>query len=301
MKPHLEKRLHVFGSPCRLVISAGTHKPSELLELSELELKRLESKFGSFFPGSVVSNINQAAGTGAFTPLDAESRSLLTFVSALWAQSNHLFDPTTWILRDCYSAEGRLRATAEQVKGMLKLVGWSALEITPEGARLPKKGMVINLDSCVRPYVIDTLRKQLIKEEVGHALIEMDSDAVSIGKQYDGANWMVGMRHPRGPRTAIARFKLNDQGFALRGDFEKRVKLAGENFGQALSPVDAQPLPGLLGVAVVAQTSLEACGAATIARLKTEEAGLSWLAKLGLPWMAIDRSLRCHGPLSPSH
>jgi thiamine biosynthesis lipoprotein len=75
--------------------------------------------------------------------------------------------------------------------------------------------------------------------------------------------------------------------------------MAGEQFGRALSPVDAQPLPGLLSVAVIAENCLTACSAANIARFKTEQAALRWLDKLGLPWMAIDRQLNCHGPLAP--
>jgi thiamine biosynthesis lipoprotein len=128
----------------------------------------------------------------------------------------------------------------------------------------------------------------------------MDRDVASIGKQGDGANWLVGVRHPKGSRTAITRLKLNDKGFAMRGNFEHRVSVAGENFGRALSPVDAQPLLGLLSVTVIAENCLTACSAASIARLKTEPAGLRWLEKLGYPWMAIDREMNCRGPLAPS-
>ena len=272
MTDKIEKRLHIFGSTCHLLFDGSTVDGAKMLEY---------------------------AGTGSYTPLDAESRSLLTYVTALWDQSSHLFDPTTRVLLDCYNPQGKLRATDQQLQGMLKLVGWSELEVTTDGARLPVKGMTIDLDNCVRPYAIDSVRKLLVKEGVTHALIEMGQDAASIGKQSDGANWLVGLRHPSGSRTAIARLKLNNKGFALRGDFEHRVTIGGENFGRALSPVDAQPLLGLLGVAVIAENCLTACSAASIARLKTEQSGLQWLEKLGLPWMAIDRKLQCHGPLSP--
>jgi thiamine biosynthesis lipoprotein len=295
----IEKRLHIFGSSCHLLFAGSTVDGAKMLELAQGELARLEAKFASFCPGSIIDTINQYAGTGSYTPLDAESRSLLTYVTALWDQSSHLFDPTTCVLLDCYNPQGKLRATDQQLQGMLKLVGWSELEVTADGARLPVKGMTIDLDNCVRPYAIDSVRKLLLKEGVTHALIEMGQDAASIGKQSDGANWLVGLRHPSGSRTAIARLKLNNKGFALRGDFEHRVTIGGENFGRALSPVDAQPLLGLLGVAVVAENCLTACSAASIARLKTEQSGLQWLEKLGLPWMAIDRKLQCHGPLSP--
>ena len=294
-----ELRLHVFGSACHLLVDHFSADSSDVLELARTELARLEAGFASFCPNSVVDSINRAAGTGAFTTLDAEARSLFGYVNALWDQSSHLYDPTTSVLLDCYDQKGQLLATNTQLQGMLKLVGWSSLEITTEGARLPTKGMQINLDDCMRPYAVDSIRKLFTSEGVKNALIEMDRDIASIGKQADGANWLVGVRHPKGPRTAIARLKLNDKGFAMRGDFEKRVKVAGENYGRALSPVDAQPLPGLLSVAVIAENCLTACSAATIARLKTEQAGIRWLEKLGYPWMAIDRELNCHGPLAP--
>ncbi len=294
-----ELRLHVFGSACHLLVEQDTGGSPDVLELAESELARLEVKFASFCPNSIVDSINAAAGTGAFTELDAEARSLFSYVDALWNQSSHLFDPTTHVLLGCYDARGNLLATDKQLLGMLKLVGWSSLELTPQGARLPLKGMQISLDDCIRPYAVDSIRKLFIKNGVSNALIEMDRDIASIGKQPDGANWLVGVRHPRGPRTAITRLKLNDRGFAMRGNFEKRVSVSGENFGRALSPVDAQPLPGLLSVVVIAENCLTACSAATIARLKTEQAGIRWLEKLGYPWMAIDRELRCHGPLAP--
>ena len=85
----------------------------------------------------------------------------------------------------------------------------------------------------------------------------------------------------------------------MRGNFEQRVNIANENFGRALSPVDARPLPGLLSVTVIAENCLTASSAANIARVKNEQAGLQWLEQLGLPWMAIDRELNCHGPLTP--
>lgn len=275
-------------------------RADELLDLAQAELERLEAKFASFVTGSLIDEITRAAGTGKPTSLDAESKSLFSYVTALWDQSNHLFDPTTQVLHDCYGPQGQLLVTPDQLQEKLKLVGWSALEITPRGAQLGIPGMAIDLDNCIRPYAVDSVKRLWIKNGVSNAIIEMDQDVASIGKQADGANWLVGLRHPVGHRAAISRIKLNDRGFALRGNFEHRVTMQGENFGSAISPVDAQPIPGLLSVAVIADNCLTACSAASIARLKTEQAGLRWLQKLGLPWMAIDRELACHGPLAPA-
>lgn len=293
-------RLHSFGKPCQLVIDGAAGNGEALANLARLELERLEAKFSSYKDSSIVSRINQAAGTGAFTPIDAESRSLFEYVSALWLQSSHLFDPTTRLLHNCFSEDGRQIASDTQLQNMLKLVGWKQLELSNVGARLARKGMLIDLNSCICAYAADCVGKILKRHGVRSALIEMDRDAATIGRQPDGANWLVGVRHPQGNRTAIARLKVNASGFAIRGDFERRISVDGENFGRGLSPVDGQPIPGMLSVIVIADNCLTACSAASIARLKTEQAAINWLNGLELPWMAIDRQLVCHGPLAPS-
>ena len=294
------KRLHCFGSSCQLALDAIPSEADQLVDIATAELSRLEQKFSAYNAESLISRINQSAGTGCHTELDPEARSLFDFVSALWEESSHLFDPTTRLLLNCYDDNGQLKATEAQVKGMLNLVGWSQLELTEKGALLPQKGMLLDMNSCIRPYAIDSVRKRLIKEGVESALIEMAQDAVTIGKQSDGSNWLLGLRHPLGNRTAINRIKLNGKGFAMRGDFERRTVFNGECFGRGLSPVDGYPIPGMLSVSVVADSCLEACGASSVARLKTEKAAIRWLENLGLPWMAIDRELRCHGPLAPA-
>jgi thiamine biosynthesis lipoprotein len=294
-----EIRLHAFGRACHLVIDNSDDSGAELLSLCQDELLRLEQKFSSYHPESITSRINQSAGTGYFVPLDAEARSLFLFVNALWEESKHIFDPTTRILQDCYDGAGALLASQDQLHSMLKLVGWKSFEIADAGAHLTTKGMLIDLNSCMRPYALDSLRKLLLKRDVSNAYIEMGQDVATIGKQPDGANWLIGVRIPKGTRAAIVRLKVNHQGFAIRGDFEHTFVQNDERFGRALSPIDGQPIPGLLSVTVIAENCLTACSAASIARLKTEATGLKWLDKLGLRWMAIDRQLTCHGPLAP--
>ena len=271
---------------------------NDCLSLCKEELTRLENKFSSYVPDSVISQINQAAGTGCFTPLDAEAHSLFHFVGALWAESKHQFDPTIRILHDCYDENGGLRATPDQLQKLLKLVGWRNLEVTEEGVHMSRQGMLVDLNSCIRSYALDSVRKILLKRGVESAYIEMGREATSIGKQPDGANWLVGTRAPKGPRGAILRLKVNNKGFAVRGEFEHATVRNGEHFGRALSPVDGLPIPGLLSVGVIAESCLTACSAASIARMKTEAAGLKWLENLGLPWMAVDRQFNCHGPLA---
>jgi thiamine biosynthesis lipoprotein len=293
-----ELHTRVFGVACHIYVEDIDNQGGALTSLAQAELQRLEQKFSAFHSSSVVCQINRRAGSSEYIPLDSESRSLFEFVNALWHQSNHQFDPSTAVLQNCYANHAPVKKLKSVLAERLPLVGWSKLELDASGVRLQNKGMLVNLDSCVRPYAVDSIRRTFIKQGVASALISLKDDIATIGKQPDGANWLVGVKYPKGAGVAITRLKLNNSGYAIRGDFENCLKITGERFGNSLSPVDGHPILGLLSVGVMADTCLEACGAASVAQVKTEQAALKWLKKLGYPWIAIDRQLHCHGLLS---
>ena len=292
-----EFRLRAFGAACHICVEASNGNSDDILSLAKTELSRLETKYSAFYSKSIVAKMNKAAGSSEFTELDKEARSLFDFATALWHQSNHLFDPSSTILQSCYSERGPVPGAKAMLEQRLPKVDWSRVELTDNGARILDSGMLINLDSCVRPYAVDCIRRIFASKGVRSALISLDEDITTIGKQSDGANWLVGVKHPRNNGVAIARLKLNNCGYAIRGDFEKCLNMHNERFGRALSPVDGHPIPGLLSLGVMADTALEACGAANVALVKTEKQALNWLEKLDLRWFAIDRNLNCHGLL----
>jgi len=297
----LESRFRAFGRSCHLIVKREESTPPDILGVVEHEFRRLEAKYDSSVPSSLVGMINQRAGSGVFTPLDAEARSLFNYTRTLWQESNHLFDPTTFQFQRYYNDRSGNPPSASRLEEGLSLVGWNKLEVSNEGAHLSQEGMVLDLNGCIRAYGTDQARKILLNADVSNALIDFDKDVATIGKQPDGANWLVGMRYPDGSRTAIERFKVNHKGYAVRGNFENSLTIGGERYSRIYSPVDGQPIPGLLGVAVIADNCLTACSATSIARLKPESIALNWLDKLGLPWLAIDRKLNCHGPLVRHH
>ncbi len=293
-----EFRLRAFGAACHICVEDVEGQGEVTLSLAKSELSRLESKYSAFYSKSIVAKMNKAAGDSQFIELDKEARSLFEFATALWHQSNHQFDPSSTILQSCYSAKGPVQGAKALLEQRLPQVDWSRIEVADNGARILDSGMLINLDSCVRPYAVDSIRRIFTSAGVQSALISLDEDIATIGKQPDGANWLVGVKHPKNNGVAIARLKLNNCGYSIRGDFEKCLNMHNERFGRALSPIDGHPIPGLLCIGVMANTALEACGAANVAQVKTEQQALNWLNKLDLRWFAIDRNLNCHGLLT---
>ena len=300
MRAPAEARLHCFGYPCHLVLSHPDGDADELMQIALGELARLEGKFSSFDSESIVGRINAMDENAQAIPLDDEAQSLFNYVTTLWENTGGAFDPTVSLLQACYDESYSAGKTASCVRSKLPKVGWAKMEIGPGTARLGTPGMYIDLNSIVRPYVVDRVRKLLRKAGAASALIDLDRDIATVGKQTDGSNWMHRLRHPRGSRTAIARLKLNDGAFAIRGDFERSLDYDGERFGRALNPADGRPIDGLVSVAVAADTCLEACTVATVARMKAATDAVAWLEEQPHRWMAIDRDMHCHGPLTPN-
>jgi len=296
--PTAEYRGTVLGRPCHIVAKSEDGQPDELVQVAIDELARLESKYSAHHPESVVYQINQRAGTGEPTALDAESKSLFDFVGALWEQSLHQFDPTLQLIHHCYGAGAPVKGYRSRVSQLLPDLGWDKLAIDNNTATLASGSAILDLNSCVRPHAADRAIKALKKAGATSAMVNLDSDYATVGKQPDGSNWLCGIRYPRGKSAAISRIKLNNAGYSIRGDFEQCLVIENERFSRAVSPVDGLPVPGLLSVAVVGAKALDAFGATTVARFKTEPAALEWLSELGMPWFAIDRELNCHGPLS---
>ena len=289
----------VLGRPCHIIVDDPDGQGQQRATAGLHELERLASKFSASHPDSLISRLNALAGTGESVPLDPEAKSLFKYVTAVWEQSRHMFDPSSKLISECYRGKSSAEGIDSFVADKLNLVGWSKLVIDETGARLPEYGMSIDLNSCIRPYALDRSCKLLKAQGAESVMVDLDTDIATLGKQPDGANWLVGIRHPRGNRTAITRVKVNNRGYAIRGDYENPLIVGGERFSRALSPIDGKPVPGLLSVAVVANTALEACTAANIARLKTESTALKWLASLDLHWLAVTRELECLGPLAP--
>ena len=294
-----ELRQRVMGFSCHICVENIDGQGNELLSLAKAELQRLESKFSAYDSVSIISRLNHSAGGDEFIALDREARSLFDFADALWHESNHQFDPSTEILRGCYVNGKPVKGSKALLASRLAHVDWSKIELTENGARILDEATQIDLNSCVRPYTVDSIRRIFLDKGVRSAMISLDVDVATIGKQHDGANWLVGVKYPKSSGIATTRLKLNNRGYSVRGDFERCLTIDNERYGTALSPVDGRPIPGLLSIGVMADTCLAACGAASVAQVKTEQAALKWLDSLGFPWVAIGRNYTCYGLLSP--
>ncbi|TXS91287.1 hypothetical protein FV139_16250 [Parahaliea maris] len=292
----LEIRFHVMGRACHLAVADNRGDAAELLDSAKMELLRLQERFDVHNRASLTASLSRAGSHS----LDREALGLINLVAALRHKTNNIFDPSIQTVSNLWrSTEQRTPPTPEAIDAALRTSGWQHLAFNESGIQTAIDGLRVNLASCLCPYAVDRVYNLLSTAGVTSALIDLDKDVRTIGRQPDGSNWLIGLRYPHGARAAIHRLKLNGQALSSRGNFERRLQLDGENFSRTFSPVDGYPVPGLLSVSVAASSCVEAASAANAGRCLTEGNAIQWLEGLGLPWLGIDRKLGSQGPLAP--
>ena len=294
-----EHRFVAMGGPCRLRLDCeGDGQAQAVFNMAEQEVERLEARYSRFRENSLVSRINRAAGGGESVPIDSETHGLLNYCDTLYRESEGLFDITSGCLRQAWDFRSGKLPGQDQLTELLSLVGWATVEWDESCIRLPREGMEIDFGGCVKEYAADSVANMLQQQGITHALVDFAGDIVTLGEQEDGYPWQVGIRHPRERANAVAQVPLRDLALASSGDYERCIELEGQRYSHILDPRTGWPAQGLVAVSVIADQCLVAGSTATIAMLKPRDIALEWLDSLGLPWLAVDDELGCHGTIA---
>jgi thiamine biosynthesis lipoprotein len=294
----VEHNFKAMGGPCRLRLEAVDNSVTETaIAAAVAEVQRLEQKYSRYLDDSLTSEINRAAGVGKPVSIDEETAGLLNYANTAWRESDGLFDLTSGVLRRAWDFKsGRLPEQAE-IDALLPLVGWDLVQWSRDSVYLPRSGMELDFGGCVKEYAADSAAAQLRRHGVASALVDLSGDMVALGPPAGAGGWPVGIRHPEDKGAAVAQVLLPEGGLASSGDYERCLEIDGKRYGHILHPRTGWPTQGLVAVSVLARQCLVAGSSATIAMLKPVDEALRWLSGLGLPWLAVDSGLDCHGGL----
>jgi len=222
---------------------------------------------------------------------------LLTYADTAWAESSGLFDLTSGVLRRAWDFKSGRVPQASEIETLLPLVGWEQVQISEDSVYLPREGMELDFGGCVKEYAADAAAAQLQRAGIKAALVDLAGDMVAVGPPQGEDGWSIGIQHPVQKAQAIAAVQLPRGALASSGDYERCIEIAGQRYGHILQPQTGWPVRGPVAVSVLAGQCLVAGSTATIAMLKPLDEALAWLQELGLPWLAIDADMNCHGSL----
>jgi thiamine biosynthesis lipoprotein len=249
------------------------------------EIQRIEAKYSRYRPESVLSRINAAAGRERIE-IDEETRSLLGYADACWRESGGLFDATSGVLRRAWRFDGKRVPTDEELRPLLRSVGWRRVSIDDAGIRMDA-GMELDFGGFGKEYAVDRAALRLGELGIRSALVSLAGDLTILGAQPDGSPWRVGIQHPRKPGALAAQLPVFSGAIATSGDYERFIEVDGVRHCHVLDPRTGRSVQGFQSVTVHAASCLVAGSASTIAMLKGREAGLDWLGKLALPHLCV--------------
>lgn len=288
-----------MGGPARLVINAT---PGQNLNLDKVAnqvrtlLKTLEARYSRYRVDSIVSIINQRAGSGVFTELDPETQALFDLAGRLWDASEGLFDITSGPLRQAWDFRADGSADPTQIESALSLVGWEHIEWRESGLRLPTRGMEIDLGGLAKEYAADGAISLMRNLKVTSALIELAGDVATIGDD-DATPWHVGIQDPEGSGS-LCTVQLSNAAIATSGNYARVIDYQRRRYCHLLNPKTGWPVEGPSSVSVLDSHCLTAGAAATVACLYSEENAITWLEHAALPWLMVSSTGDQSGPIA---
>ncbi len=288
-----------MGGPARLVIN-GT--PEQKLDLGSVAhqvrtlLEALEARYSRYRAESIVSVINQRAGSRVFTEVDPETQALLALAGQLWDASGGLFDITSGPLRRAWDFRADGNADTAQIDSALALVGWEQIEWRASSLHLPNPGMEIDLGGLVKEYAADSATSLMRNLKVTSAMIELAGDVATIGDS-DITPWRVGIQNPE-DAGSLCTVEMSNAAIATSGNYARRIDFEGKQYGHLLNPKTGWPVEGPTSVSVLDSNCLTAGAVATVACLHAEKGARAWLEHAALPWLMVSSTGKRSGPIA---
>lgn len=282
-----------MASQCDIRLVASNDDEARRLAQSAIdEVKRIEFKYSRYRSGSIVSQINSAAGKDA-VECDEETLALLQYAETLFQASEGLFDVTSGVLRRAWNfREARVPSEVE-LTALRALIGWRKVIREDRRIQLSTNGMEIDFGGFGKEYAADRAAAKLIDNGVRHGYVNLGGDMHIIGPQPDGRPWEIGIQDPRDSSAVIAHIPIANGAIATSGDYERFFEIDGRRYCHILDPRTAQPVRYWRAVSVLAPLAIAAGSCSTIAMLKQEE-GLDFLNNTNMAYLAVDAAGELH-------
>lgn len=284
-----------MGSPCALHLYAERADALEALAAScRAEIDRLEAKYSRYRDDSLISRLNDSAGHGCGIDVDDETAALLDYADTAHRQSGGLFDITSGALRGAWDFRSGRLPSREAVETLLCRVGWERVRWERPRLVLPQPGMEIDFGGVVKEYAADRIAELCRRAGARHGLVDLGGDLSVVGPHPDERPWRIGIRDPRDARRPLTTVAVYGGGVATSGDYERCMVIDGETYGHLLDPRTGWPVRGPISVTVLAPHCLIAGTTSTVAMLSGETGARTWLDRVGLPNVRIDRKHQVH-------
>jgi FAD:protein FMN transferase len=265
--PHVVARTYpVMGTEA--TFSAYTRESDDApieraFEVAHQEIRRIELLMTDWDrpgqPPSDIVRVNNAAGKSA-VKVSEETIEVIQKSLEMSARSEGAFDISFAAMHGLWKFDEDLEKkvpSPAEIESRRHLINWRdvIVDARAKTVRLRRPGMRIGLGGIAKGYAVDRCAAVLRAFGLNDFMVQAGGDLFVSG-QKGAANWMVGVRDPRGgPRDIIARMPIKDHAFSTAGDYERTFILDGKRYHHIIDPKTGYPATASRGVTILAPTA----------------------------------------------
>jgi len=267
-------------------ISVYDKKDEALLDKAFERIQEIEDKMTiNNAENSEIISLNQASGKNE-VKLSPDTFYVVERGKEYSHRSGGLFDITIgpvvklWNIGTDYAAVPEKNKLEEAVG----LVDYSKLRLNPENhtAFLEEPGMQVDLGAIAKGYAADEAARILKENGVGHAIINLGGNVITVGGNPNGNPWRIGIQTPSNPRgDFLGVVQIQDQTVVTSGTYERYFEEDGKIYHHILNPFTGYPVENnLSSVSIIADKSIDGDGLSTTVLLMGLEEGMKLVESL---------------------
>jgi thiamine biosynthesis lipoprotein len=274
-------RQPIMSTAIDVVLPAGPEAERQAQKVFAI-FRAVESEMNEWKPESPTSLINRQAGI-APVAVSAELRQVLRVGLEVSRKSHGAFDPTwaaLWGLWD-FSAKSQGRVpTADELAPRLPLIDYRQVQVDEAAGtvKLAKAGMKLGLGGIAKGWALAQAGIWLRDQGVASFSLSAGGQVLVAGL-HGQRPWRVGIRHPRGPASAVlAVLSVRDASVSTSGDYEHFFERDGIRYHHILDTRTGQPARGLQSASVVTADATVADALSTALMVLGREKALKLVA-----------------------
>jgi thiamine biosynthesis lipoprotein len=196
-------------------------------------------------PESDIVKINKAAGKKA-VKVSPETIEVIEKSLEMSRRSEGAFDITFAAMHGLWKFDEDMDKSIpspEEIEKRRKLINWRDVLVNVKSGtvKLRRVGMRMGLGGIAKGYAVDRCSAVLRTAGLKNFMVQAGGDLYVAGRK-GSANWMVGVRDPRGgPRDIIGRMPIEDHAFSTAGDYERGFVLNGRRYHHIIDPKTGYP------------------------------------------------------------
>lgn len=238
-------------------ISIPTSDNAEALDSVRLLCIAYERLFSRFSPDSEISRLNRSLGSWVF--LSEDTLRLLREGEQIRRLSGGAFNLLTGAVSSLWYSDGEGRVPAEtDAASAARRAQNSRIEFGGGGRARILGDAQADAGGIAKGYIADRLVESLSGRGIENALINLGGNIAAMGRQENGAPWLVGVRDPEGGRNDIlAAIPVTDKSVVTSGVYERCFYINGQRCHHIIDPATGFPADNnVLSVTVVSRSSL---------------------------------------------